>query len=582
MPFRLAALPALLFTLAFLVSLAPPAAAQSDRFFRPAEGFTRAENLPEGYSAKVRSIQLDVKDAFEGSVAHSDAEQWVFDVGDKLHIESRPGTIRRRLLFHEGDTVTRSMLLESEKTLRQEEFLADAIIEVRTWEDGTAHIKVTTYDQWTTVPGFSLQRLGKEWIYWVGPVESNLLGTGQRLGFFIGHDQIRDTRWLDYANNALTPARLRLNTHAAWLSDGYSVLFSLSKPLESRTSRWAFSASASADKTSENLFFDANDLDRLPPRLSDALAGDYTIAGTFRHVATHNINLSATRSFGYRLKFNVSPTFDWTDRYNVGAVRLSDTLDRYLPPPPSARAPYERTDYLPGLSLSVYQYDYKTVQNYNNLKWSETLETGWRLTTKIAKNQSWMGAKNDDWYFSHQAVINNAWWNALFLNTSASLRYFAGPRGFDDGYGSAFGEMQWKPIRFTSTFLAGSWSNYFAAEKSQQLLLGEDSGLNGYPSFYYAGQARILLEAEQRFFPAFEIGTVVPAMALFANAGNTFPAYSDFDWDKLHYSVGFGLRLGASKSTQKVVNHINFSWPIDEKGLSSPWPVFSIRAKKSL
>jgi hypothetical protein len=69
-------------------------------------------------------------------------------------------------------------------------------------------------------------------------------------------------------------------------------------------------------------------------------------------------------------------------------------------------------------------------------------------------------------------------------------------------------------------------------------------------------------------------------MAVFANAGNTFPGYADFDWDKLHYSLGFGLRLGASKSTQKVVNHVNLSWPIGEKELSGP--VFSIRAKKSL
>jgi hypothetical protein len=230
----------------------------------------------------------------------------------------------------------------------------------------------------------------------------------------------------------------------------------------------------------------------------------------------------------------------------------------------------------------MYQYDYKTVQNFNNLKWSETLETGWRLSTKVAKDQSWLGARNDDWYLSHAAVFNDAWWDALFMNTSASLHYFAGPAGFDDGSASAFGEMQWKPVYLTSSFLAVSWNHYFAAEKSQQLLLGEDSGLNGYPSFYYAGQARILIEAEQRLFPTFEIGTVVPALAVFANAGNTFPGYSDFDWDKLHYSVGFGLRLGASKSTQKVVNHVNFSWPIGEKELSGPWPVFSIRAKKSL
>jgi hypothetical protein len=568
-----------LLLLAFLYAIPR---AQGDRFFQPTPGFIRAQDLPDSFTVKVRSIQLATKDAFEGSTAHSEAEQYVFDIGNSLHMESRPGTIRRRLLFRAGDTVTKGLLLETEKALRQEEFLSDAIIEVMPWNDGTAHVKVTTFDQWTTVPGVSLQRLGKEWIYWIGPVESNLFGTGQRLGFFLGHDQVRDTRWLDYANNALFPARLRFSTHAAWLSDGYSVQASLSKPLESRTSRWSFASSFSADKVSEWVYFDANRLSALPDSLARDFSGDFSLRAKFPHVVTQTANASVTRSFGYHTKFSVTPTLDWEDRYNVSGTKAYVTPERYLPLEPSARHPNERNDYLTGLSLSVYQYDYKTVQNYNNLKWSETLETGWRLSTKLAKNQSWLGAKNDDWYLSHTAVYNNAWWDDLFLSSSASMRYFVSPAGFDDGYATGFGEVQWKPVNLTSSFLSVTWNHFFAAEKSQQLLLGEDNGLNGYPNLYYAGQARILIEAEQRLFPSFEIGTVVPAFAVFANAGNTFPGYADFDWDELHYSAGIGLRLGATKSTQKLVNHLNLSWPIGDKYLSSPWPVFSIRAKKSL
>ena len=279
--------------------------------------------------------------------------------------------------------------------------------------------------------------------------------------------------------------------------------------------------------------------------------------------------------------FNLSPTFNRHDRYNDGTVLVGTKLRANLPLAASALSPDVRTDDLVGVSLSVYQYDYKTVQNFNNLKWSETLETGWRLSTKVAQNQEWLGAKNDEILLSHSAVFNDAWWDAVFFNSSASLRYYVKPQGgFDDGYAAGYGEVQWKPVWITSTFLSGSWANLFASEQSQQLLLGEDNGLNGFPNFYYAGQARVLFEAEQRLFPRFEVGTVVPALALFANAGNTFPSYTEFDPDNLHYSLGLGLRLGASKSTQKVVNHANLSWPIGEKHLSGP--VFSIRAKKSL
>lgn len=595
-PFRSAsrvrsrAIPVTLWALCF--TLLPAAVrAQADRFFQPSEGFTRAKDLPEDFTAKVRSIQLDIKDAFEGSTAHSDAEKDLFELGNSLHIESRPGTIRRRLLFKEGDTITKGSLLEAEKALRQEEFLADAIIEVMSWQDGTAHVKVTTFDQWTTVPGFNFQRLGGEWIYWIGPVESNLAGTGQRLGFFVGHDQVRDTRWLDYNNNALTANRLHLAAHTAWLSDGYSVLASLSKPLESRTSRYAFNATISAVKLSEYLYFDANRLDELPDSLRSRKAGTSHPLVQYAHVATHDLDLSVTRSYGDKTKVSVSPGFDRHDRYNDGAIypfgREADLLAA-LPLPQSAKYPDERTDYLLGGTVSVYQYAYKTVQNFRNLKWSETLETGWRLSTKVAMNQEWMGAKNGDFLFSHSAVFDNAWWDALFFNSSASMRYFISPQGrFDDGSASADGELQWKPLSFTSSYLSASWKNLFASEQSQQLVLGEDNGLNGYPNFYYAGQARLLLEAEQRIFPDFELGTLVPAFAVFANAGNTFPGYSQMDPADLHYSLGFGLRLGASKTVQKLVVHLNFSFPLEEEFQhDSMWDRllqgFSVRVKQSL
>lgn len=573
--------------------------AQADRFFQPTEGFVRAKDLPETWTGKVRSIQLEIKDAFEGTTVHSEAEQSLYDIGNKLHYESRPGTIRRRLLFSEGDTITKGMLLETEKSLRTEEFLADAIIEAMTWNDGTVHIKVTTYDQWTAVPGVSLQRLGGEWIYWFGPVESNLVGTGQRLGFFVGHDQFRDTKWLDYNNSALFPQRLRLSAHAAGFSspnsdlissgpsaltsDGYSVLVSLSKPLETRTDRYAFHASVSAVKYSEYVYFDANRFKDLKPSLADSLQGFAHILERFNLVATHDLDLSATRSFGYNTKLNLSSTFNRHDRYNDGTTDTNRYLNHALPIDPSAMTPDVRMDYLVGMSLSVYQYNYKTVQNFNNLKWSETLETGWRISSKIALNQKWMGANNSNFYLSHSAVYNNTFCNSIFMNTGGSLYYFVAADGkLDDGFASAQSEFQWKPVSLTSSIFSVAWSNYFASEKAQQLLLGEDNGLNGFPNLYYAGQARILMEAEQRFFPNYELGTLVPAFALFINAGNTFSGYSDFDPGQLHYSVGFGLRLGASKSVQKVVNHFNLSWPVGEKNLSSRYPVFSIRAKKSL
>jgi hypothetical protein len=428
---------------------------------------------------------------------------------------------------------------------------------------------------------FTPSFLGGNFYYLAGLVESNVLGTGQRLGFFYSHARERDAALMEYGNRSLTRNRLHLSTQAGWYSDGYSADFSLSKALESRTDRWAFTVSGSTAEVTEYVYFDANQLDRLPDSLARSMQGRPNVIAQFDVVPTHEASVSVTRSYGLKTKVNVSASADWLESYNHGAIRQAWLVNSIVPPHPSALRPDERYDLLGGFTLSVYQYAYKTVRNYRNLKWNETLQTGWRLSTKAAQNMEWLGADNRDFYFDHGAVYNNAWWDALFLVAKGTLRYYVSPGGdFDNGRSDLLGELQWKPHRLTATLLSAAYGGRFANARSQQFILGEDTGLNGYPNAYYAGQASMLLEAEQRYFPGFEFGTLVPALAVYGNAGNTFPAYDEADLGNLHYSVGIGLRLGFSKTVQKLVYHLNLSQPIGEPRLEGP--VFSFLVKQSL
>ncbi len=584
---------------AFLSALSISAWGDEDaRFFVPEPGFTRARDLPAGFTGRVSAIQFDIKDAFAGTEAHSDAEQSLYNLGNKLHVNTRKSTLRRRLLFSEGDTVTADLLRENEKNLRAEQFLADAFIEVKRQDDSSLIVKITTFDQWTTVPSFSLSRKGGQWIWYVGPVESNLLGTGDRLGFFVSHNIENNSQWVTFQNTAFTPLKLQLSAQAALLqdnysasNDGYSYTVGLNRPLLARTDKWGLSLSASGVVSAEDLYLSGNDLDNLARqgRLDSsgrAMLGQSNLMGQFERVSTHNAYAGITRSFGYDLKTSITPFYQREARYlNRGYVSttpasVSDSLGDTAAPKFDSRH-----DELFGVSLSLYQYAYKTVSNFRNLKWSETLETGWRLSASVAQDQTWLGARKPEWQFEYAGVYNNAWENTFFLNSNASLQYFLSPdSGFDNGAASAYAEGQWKPVSFLSTVLSGQYDELFAVQPSQQLYLGGESGLNGFPNYYYVGKARVLLTAEQRYFPPFEFGTLVPAFAAFVNAGNTYSAYDSVDVRNLHYAVGIGLRLGASRSVQKVMNHIDLAWPIGERNLG-PWSFFkyfSISASKSL
>lgn len=586
--------PVALSAFAALALIAPTSAADG-RFFDATPGYERAKALPDSLKGRISALEFRIYDAFEGSETHSGLERTLYDVGNKLHIDTREATIRRRLPFRAGDTVTIDGLLEAEKHLRGEEFLADAIIEVKRLPDSTLAVKVTTYDQWSTVLGVSVGRKGGEWVGWFGPVESNLLGTGQRLGFFVSHDIERDSRWLDYSNTAFTPLRLRVLAQYAWLSDGHSYAFSLVNPLRSREQKWGFSLSASGYEFAESHYLSGNDLDRLDRegRLDAngrALLGRTNILWQWQRTQSQSLYAGVTRTFGRTLKTSVTPFYQRTARdimpgYGIGYGVPGSVRDSLGYPRDSAGAPiapgYDvRHDEILGATFSLYRYAYKTVHNFRNLKWSETIETGWRLSASAGQNQTALGAADANLYLAYAGIYNDAWRDALFLNSSASVRHFVDENGAAaNGSGAAYAEVQWKPVPAIATVLIGQYDQTFAAPHAQKLYLGEESGLLGYPNFYYAGSRRFLASAEQRFFPPLEFGTVVPALAVFVNAGNAWDEGALRPGD-LHYAAGVGLRLGATRSVQKVVNHVNLTWPLGEKNLTGP--VFGVRASKSL
>jgi hypothetical protein len=105
----------------------------------------------------------------------------------------------------------------------------------------------------------------------------------------------------------------------------------------------------------------------------------------------------------------------------------------------------------------------------------------------------------------------------------------------------------------------------------KQLSLGGFAGQEfyGFPSYLYTGQARFYGQIEERFFPHFEIGTVAPVLAVFFKAGETTASIHEFEPRDMTYVAGFGFRFVMTKSVSGLVNHLNFSWPLNGPLVSS-------------
>ncbi len=99
--------------------------------------------------------------------------------GNRLHVLTREGVIRRDLLFRVGDRVDPEVLARNQQLLRQRDYLSDAEIELRPDPDDSTAVEVIvrTFDRWTISADASVKSRGRTMI---GVSDANLLGWGNK------------------------------------------------------------------------------------------------------------------------------------------------------------------------------------------------------------------------------------------------------------------------------------------------------------------------------------------------------------------------------------------------------------------
>ena len=153
--------------------------------------------------------------------------------------------------------------------------------------------------------------------------------------------------------------------------------------------------------------------------------------------------------------------------------------------------------------------------------------------------------------------------NSLLLSSSIATRIE------DDGLQNSMlnvGARYYRRQSERRLFFASVGATYgHNLDVDNQILLGGDSGLRGYPLRYRSGDTSALLTLEQRYFTdwypfrLFRVGG-----AVFFDAGKTWNSrYPSLQKDELLRNVGFGLRLANARSGQNRMTHIDVAFPLD-------------------
>jgi len=490
----------------------------------------------EAAGAVIGDIQVVVGDIFDPSIPGESG--WLYRTANRLHINTRDKVIRNQLLFRSGEPYLHRIVQETERILRANDYLNDAVIRPVAWDGKKVDLEVRTRDTWTLNPGINFNRQGGENSGSIQLEGKNLLGNGQKLSFGWSNDVDREAINFEFFDPHFHSTWTRLGIVYSDADDGDTKALRLDRPFYSLDTRRAGGV-----------------------YLYDSIRNDPRYAygeevGEFRSDEQF-VEVYGGRSAGWR--------DGWVRRWTAGATyhrrRYATTPDEPLggPLPEDIELAY------PWLGFDLVEDVYEVRTNQDQIERTEDVLLGLRAGGRIGYASGSLGSDRDALMLS--AYAQNGWdfgrERSLFVTTVATGR--VENEGLRNAVLSAEARYYTRTSDNTKFFATVNGVVTEELDADQQLLLGGEEGLRGYPLRYQAGTSRALLTLEQRYYTdwyPFRLFHV--AGAAFFDMGRTWGTdVTGATSDGLLKNLGIGLRLGSSRSAFGNVIHIDLAFPLD-------------------
>ena len=491
----------------------------------------------ESENKRITKISLKQLNVFDTNLPEEN--NFLFRFANHAHITTEPEVILSTLLFSQDSKYDIKDLEESERLLRQQNYLYDARIYAEEKCENEVHVTVVTKDLWTLLPDVSFSRSGGENSSRLGFRETNLLGHGKRLSFTATEDKDRNGYLFVYDDPAILSSRYRGRIEYADNSDGERHYLGAYLPFYSIKSTHSYGVYTYANKRVESIY------------------SRNEVVSEFLHDTEIN-----DAYYGFAVQ---APT-QWTHRYTVGLHNeqhnFKTTSFSFLAIADNRSLTYP---YFQGQWL---QNDYIKVRNFDSIYRTEDLNLGWNVKAKLGySSNNWV---DDDSHVIYQFSASKAHYTperSLWrLNTSiqgewntdqSEARNFISAVNFQYYLNTSI-QQSW----FASLSL--KYAKNLTADK--QLVLGGETGLRGYPLNYQQGSRSALFNLEKRYYWEYDLLQLFKVGgALFFDVGKvTGKAQVNVD-NSLLKNVGMGLRLAPSRANAGTVLHLDIAAPINKE-----------------
>jgi hypothetical protein len=465
-----------------------------------------------------------------------------FKAANWLHMVTRPAVVERSLLFKPGDRITRQAIEETERVLRANRYFYDAQIRPTAFRDGIVDLEVVTRDTWTLDLVARYSRSGGKDTMGFGLIDYNLAGSGLTAGVSRTSEVDRDGTEFILGYGQAFDGWTSLNYEEGRYSDGGKRTASVWRPFYSLDARWAAGASW-------------EDWDRVDSVYN---AGD--------NVAEYRHRREAAEVFGGWSRGLVA---GWTQRYSAGVLMRDDAYaaepDAVAPVP----LPVDHAVRGPFLRYEVIEDRYVKVTNRDLIAKPEFFEKGFNATLQVTRALESWGSSRSAWLYSAQAAggVTLPWPHDLFATVKAQRQMAStGVPLSQAGFALRYYAPQSPRAAFFAALSGDIQGDGGGAP--DQLLLGGDNGLRGYPLRYQSGVHRALLTVEQRYYTdwyLFRLARV--GAAAFYDVGRAWGGVNQNAVNGGWLSdVGVGLRFSFDRAAFGNVLHVDLAVPLDRAG----------------
>jgi hypothetical protein len=489
--------------------------------------------------AVIRAVNIRIDDVFDTSDPREDKR--LYRWANRIHVTTRPSVVESILLFETGDPLDPRLLEESARLLREREFSAEAAIGATSYDPATntADVDVWMRDAWSLEPDVKFSRTGGENEYGIGLSEDNLFGRGKGLTVSYSSDVDRDQALLAYSDLNVANSRTQLDVSVTNASDGASARLFAQRPFYALDTRWSVAGGLIDDERVDSMY----DLGE--------------VVDEFRH-DTSVLSVQGGWSRGVSGRS--------ARRWYTGLAYDEDEFFPTAAAPQPVFLPENRKLVYPWIGWQLVIDDFRQMTELNDIGRTEDVALGLDFFASLGRASESFDADRDATIL--EARVRKGWEpggpGSLLL-----IEATAGARDESDGIHNAVlkTSARYYHRNFGNELFLTRLTTVLAdnLDLENQVLLGGDNGLRGYPLRYQSGERSAVLTVEQRFFTDwYPFRLLRFGYAFFMDAGRVWgsdprgtPSLG------MLYDVGLGLRLTSPRASGGSVLHIDLAFPVN-------------------